>query len=379
MEIPFLDIHKNYLEIKSEIDLAFHRVMDSGIFISGPEVGSFEREFAEYCNAKYCVSVGNGLEALHLILHAYGISRGDEVIVPSNTFIATWLAVSYSGATPIPVDADPVTYNINTSLLEKAISTKTKAIIPVHLYGQPADMDAIKKIGRLYNLKIIEDAAQAQGSSYKNQKVGSLGDAAGFSFYPGKNIGAYGDGGAVITNDDDLVDRLLLLRNYGSKKKYDHQIKGFNSRLDELQAAFLRIKLIHLDEWNIRRKKIANYYLQNLKDIPGLFLPKVPSWADPVWHIFPILYDKRNKLQEFLSNKGIKSLIHYPIPPFLSKAYSEFNFQGSDFPVANNISLNELSLPIGPTITIDQAKFVVDAINEFVRCESKENVTKRAV
>ena len=317
MNIPFLDLKAANLELRDEMDQAYHRVMDSGWFILGEEVEAFEQEFAAYCHARHCISLGNGLDALHLILRAYGVGQGDEVIVPSNTYIATWLAISYSRATPVPVEPDARTYNLDPNLLEAAITKKTKAIMPVHLYGQPADMDPIKKIAEKYNLKVIEDAAQAHGSLYKGQLTGCLGHAAGFSFYPGKNLGALGDAGAIVTNDDALADEVRMLRNYGSKIKYYHEAKGFNSRLDELQAAFLRTKLNHLDEWNNRRKEIAAYYLKHLIDVPGLTLPFVPNWASPVWHIFVIQSPKRDALQQFLNDKGVGTLIHYPVPPHL--------------------------------------------------------------
>ena len=262
--IPFLDLRASYLELKTALDSAFQRVMASGWYILGEELKAFEAEFAEYCNVKYCVGVGNGLDALHLILRAMDIGQGDEVIVPSNTFIATWLAVSYAGATPVPVEPDEATYNIDPSKIEAAITEKTKAIMPVHLYGQPADMDPILKIAARHHLKVIEDAAQAHGARYKGKRTGSLGDAAGFSFYPGKNLGAFGDGGAVTTNDSTLAERVRRLSNYGSQVKYAHDVKGFNSRLDELQAALLRVKLRHLDAWNGRRRQIAAQYLRKL-------------------------------------------------------------------------------------------------------------------
>ncbi len=366
MKVPFLDLNAAYQELKSELDSAYRRVMESGWFIMGAEVEAFEREFAAYCGIKHCIGVGNGLEALHLILRAYGIREGDEVIVPANTYIATWLAVSYAGAAPIPVEPDPHTYNLDPNLLETAITSKTKAIIPVHLYGQPSDMDPIMQIAEKHNLRVIEDAAQAHGARYKGRMSGSLAHAAGFSFYPGKNLGALGDAGAIVTNDDTLAERVRLLRNYGSKVKYYHDVKGFNSRLDEMQAAFLRARLIHLEEWNRRREKIADYYLGHLAGIPGLILPFVPDWAAPVWHIFVIQTPCRDGLQQFLKNKGVGTLIHYPVPPHLSKAYAELGLQKGVFPITEAIASSELSLPMGPHLSVDEAEYVVNTIREYI-------------
>lgn len=349
MNIPFLDLRAPHEELRVALRDAFERVLDSGWYILGNEVKQFEQEFAEYCEADHCVGVGNGLEALHLILRAYEIGAGDEVIVPSNTYIATWLAVSYAGATPIPVEPDERTYNIDPTLIEAAITPRTKAIIAVHLYGQPADMDAINAIAKKHNLKVIEDAAQAHGARYKGKRVGALGDAAGFSFYPGKNLGAIGDGGAVTTNDLDLADKVRVLCNYGSSVKYHNEVKGFNSRLDELQAAFLREKLKKLDEWNGRRKVISAEYLSALRD-SNVILPHVPEWAEPVWHLFVIRNQQRDQLQKRLSEAGIGTMIHYPIPPHLQGAYAELGFGVGDFPIAERIHHEVLSLPIGPQL-----------------------------
>lgn len=365
MIVPFLDLNAPYQELKSELNAAYQRVMESGWFIMGAEVKAFELEFAAYCGVKHCIGVGNGLEALHLILRAYEIGEGDEVIVPANTYIATWLAVSYSGAVPVPVEPDPRTYNLDPARVEAAITSKTKAIIPVHLYGQPSDMDPIIQIAEKCNLKVIEDAAQAQGARYKGRMSGGLADAAGFSFYPGKNLGALGDAGAIVTDDDILADRVRMLRNYGSKVKYYHDVKGFNSRLDEMQAAFLRAKLIHLDEWNERRKKIADYYLDHLADLPDLILPFAPDWITPVWHIFAIQTPNRDALQQFLNNKGVGTLIHYPVPPHLSKAYEELGLSKGVFPITEAIASSELSLPMGPHLSLDDAEYVVKMIREY--------------
>lgn len=365
MNIPFLDLNAPYKELKSDLDSAYQRVMESGWFITGAEVEAFEHEFAAYCGVRNCISVGNGLDALHLILRAYEIGEGDEVIVPANTYIATWLAISYSGAVPVPVEPDPRTYNLDPNLLEDAITHKTKAIMPVHLYGQPADMDPILQIAEKYNLKVVEDAAQAHGAFYKKQMSGSLAHAAGYSFYPGKNLGALGDAGAIVTDDAILAGQVRQLRNYGSKVKYHHDFKGFNSRLDEMQAAFLRAKLVHLNEWNERRWKIAAYYLDHLADLPDLTLPYFPDWTTPVWHTFVIQTSRRDDLQQFLKSKGVGTLIHYPVPPHLSKAYADLKLERGSFPITEAISSSVLSLPMGPHLSLDNAKYVANMIREY--------------
>lgn len=350
MKLPFLDLKAAYLELKDELDEAYSRVMNSGWYILGEEVEAFEKEFADYCGVKNCIGVGNGLEALHLILRGCGIGAGDEVIVPANTYIATWLAVSYAGATPVPVEPNIETYNIAPESIEAAITERTKAIMPVHLYGQPAEMDSINEIARKYNLKVIEDAAQAQGAKYKGKRTGNLGEAAGFSFYPGKNLGAFGDAGAITTDDDGLAEQIRILRNYGSKQKYYNEVKGFNSRLDPLQAAFLRVKLKYLDEWNARRAKIAEYYLENLSDVSELILPIIIKEAIPAWHLFVVRHQKRDKLHKHLENASVGVVIHYPVPPHQSEAYADLNFKKSDFPKAVAIADTILSLPISPHV-----------------------------
>lgn len=360
MNIPFLDLQKPHDELQEGLRTAFARVMSSGWYIQGNECKAFEREFAAYCETEHCIGVGNGLDALHLILRAYEIGVGDEVIVPSNTYIATWLAASYVGATPVPVEPDPQTYNIDPDRIAASITSRTKAIIVVHLYGQPADMDAINTIAKDRGLKVIEDAAQAHGARYKGCRVGALGDAAGFSFYPGKNLGAVGDGGAVTTSDSALAQRIRMLGNYGSKVKYHNQVKGYNSRLDELQAAFLRTKLSVLDEWNARRKAIANHYLNQLKGVE-LLLPNVPDWAEPVWHLFVVRSQMRDTLQKRLASVGIGTMIHYPIPPHLQPAYAELGFRAGAFPIAEAIHREVLSLPMGPHLGMDAAMRVVAA------------------
>lgn len=355
--IPFLDFNAMHRELRKQFDQAYHRVLDSQWFILGLELEAFEHEFAEYCETSHAIGVANGLDALHLILKGYGIGEGDEVIVPSNTYIATWLAVSYTGAKPVPVEPDERTYNIDPHLIEAAITPRTKAIIAVHLYGQIADMDSINIIAKKHGLKVIEDAAQAHGAKYKGKRAGSLGDAAGFSFYPGKNLGALGDGGAVTTDDNALADNIRMLRNYGSKDKYRNEIKGFNSRLDELQAAFLRVKLSFLDEWNDRRNKIAGRYLERLAK-SDFVLPHVPSWAEPVWHLFVIRSRNRDLLQNALCNAGIGSMIHYPIPPHLQPAYAEMKLGRGSFPIAEAIHDQVLSLPIWPQLELETCDMV---------------------
>jgi dTDP-4-amino-4,6-dideoxygalactose transaminase len=360
--IPFLDLKSTYLELKDELDAAYQRVMNSGWYLLGEEIEAFEAEFASYCGAKYCVGVGNGLDALHLILRAMDIGPGDEVIVPSHTYIATWLAVSSAGATPVPVEPDEKTYNIDPTRIEAAITERTKAILPVHLYGQPADMDSINQIAARYGLKVIEDAAQAHGACYKGRRVGGLGNAAGFSFYPGKNLGAFGDGGAVVTNDAIVAERVKILRNYGSSVKYHNEIKGLNSRLDDVQAAWLRVKLAKLDEWNDRRRLIARYYLESLQGSSDLILPYVPEWAEPVWHLFAICHPHRNILQKKLIEAGVATLIHYPIPPHFQSAYADMGLQPGSFMIAEKFADRVLSIPIGPHLSDESLHIVTSQI-----------------
>jgi dTDP-4-amino-4,6-dideoxygalactose transaminase len=363
LKVPFLDFVGPYEELKPELDAAYERFMRSAWYILGKECEAFEQEFAAYCGSKYCVGVGNGLEALHLLLRAYGVGRGDEVIVPSNTYIATWLAVSYAEATVVPVECDPRTYNLDPSRIEAALTPRTKAIMPVHLYGQTAEMDAIMTIAAKHGLKVIEDNAQAQGARCRGRRTGALGHAAGHSFYPGKNLGAFGDGGAITTDDGEIADRVRTLRNYGSKKKYYNEVRGYNSRLDEMQAALLRVKLKVLDDWNQRRAKVAQRYLKEIKPAPGLVLPLVPDWAEPVWHLFVIRHPKRDDLQQKLTAAGIGTLIHYPVPAHLSGAYADAGWKRGDFPLAENAADTVLSLPIGPHITTEQVGMVIDALN----------------
>lgn len=360
--IPFLDLKQPYLELKEELDHAYQRVMESGWYIHGEEFKAFEAEFADYCNVKYCIGVGNGLDALHLILRAMDIGKDDEVIVPSNTFIATWLAVSYAGATPVPVEPDEKTYNIDPCKIESAITEKTKAIMPVHLYGQPADMDPILEIAARHHLRVIEDAAQAHGARYKGKRAGGLGNAAGFSFYPGKNLGAFGDGGAVTTNDAVIANEVRRLSNYGSQIKYCHDIKGFNSRLDELQAAFLRVKLRHLDEWNARRIELVDCYRCCLSG-SRVLLPVTPVGFESVFHLFVIRTINRDLLQAALKESGIDSLIHYPIPPHKQGSYK--SMQEFKLPIAERMSHEILSLPMGPHLTLAMVEEIAQHVQRI--------------
>jgi dTDP-4-amino-4,6-dideoxygalactose transaminase len=365
MNVPFLDLKAQYRELHEQLDAAYRRVAESGRFILGPEVEQFESEFAAYCEAKHCIGAGNGLDAIHLILRAAGIGSGDEVIVPGNTYIATWLAVSYAGATPIPVEPDERTYNIDPDRIEAAVTERTRAIMAVHLCGQPADMDSINEVAARHDLKVIEDCAQAHGARYKGARVGGLGFAAAFSFYPGKNLGALGDGGAVTTNDDDLARRLRIMGNYGSEVKYYNETKGINSRLDEFQAAFLRVKLARLDEWNSRRQQIAKDYLQALEEVPNLTLPNVPAWADPVWHLFMVRHPQRDLLQKHLTANGVGTIIHYPLPPHLQKAYAELVYRRGSFPISEKLADEVLSLPMSAHQSAEETSYVVEQLSNF--------------
>ena len=364
--IPFLDLKAPHVELREEINAAIARVVDSGWYILGPEVEAFEAEYAAYCEAGHCIGLANGLDALHLALQAMDVGPGDEVIVPSNTYIATWLAVSQCGATPVPVEPDDRTYNIDPSLIEAAITPRTKVILPVHLYGQPADLDPILAIARKHGLRVLEDGAQAHGARYKGQRIGAHGDAVAWSFYPGKNLGALGDGGAVTTNDPELADRIRVLRNYGSRVKYVNEVQGYNSRLDPIHAAVLRVKLRSLDEWNARRSALARQYLDGLLD-SGLTLPKVPEWAEPVWHLFVVGHPQRDALQQRLKEAGVGNLIHYPIPPHKQQAYVEAGFGVDSFPLASRMADEVLSLPIGPHQTTEQADAVIAAVRGAVQ------------
>ncbi|NLV16853.1 MAG: DegT/DnrJ/EryC1/StrS family aminotransferase [Syntrophomonadaceae bacterium] len=363
--IPFLDLERIHKPLEKEIISAISKVIRSNRFLLGEEAELFEQEFARYCNTGYCAAVGSGLDALHLILRAYGIGPGDEVILPANTYIATALAVTYAGATPVFAEPDEKTFNIDAAGIKPVISHRTKAIIPVHLYGQTADMDPILELGRRHNLKVIEDAAQAHGALYKNRPAGSLGDAAAFSFYPGKNLGALGDGGAVTSNDRELIDKIKMLRNYGSARKYVHEYKGFNSRLDEIQAAVLRIKLRHLEEWNSQRCHIANRYLKQITNV-NVGLPYVAPENKPVWHVFAIKSRKRNELQQRLKDSVIETLIHYPVAIVNQTAYSELNLDAKGYKLSQALADSILSLPVYPGLTEEEITRVVNVINAWV-------------
>lgn len=362
-EVPFLELAKAQQEIREELLSACERVIDSGWYVRGAEVASFESDFAAYTETNHCVGVGSGLDALKLVLLALDVGPGDEVIVPANTFVATWLAVSHVGATPIPVEPEPTTYNINPALIEQVITERTRAIIPVHLFGLPADMDPILETAAKYDLKVVEDAAQAHGARYKGKKVGSLGDAAAFSFYPGKNLGGIGDGGCITTSDFALAERVRLLGNYGSEVKYEHKMQGFNSRLDELQAAVLSVKLKYLDEWNERRKELATLYLDLLGDAP-LRLPIVPTWAEHVWHLFVVRSPHRDQLMTAMHKKGVQTMVHYPKAPHLQDAYRSVNHINRYLPLTEQLQDQILSLPMGPHLHTHGVEEVVRVIQE---------------
>jgi dTDP-4-amino-4,6-dideoxygalactose transaminase len=372
MLIPFVDLKNQNLILQPDLEKAFKRVIASGWFILGQELELFEYEFANYCGVKHCIGVGNGLDALYLALVAQEIRTGDEVLVPSNTFIATWLAVTKTGATPVPVEPDPITYNLDAKRLESAITNRTRAIITVHLYGQTADMDPIMQIAIKHNLFVLEDAAQAQGSLYFGKCAGSLGHAAATSFYPGKNLGALGDAGAVLTNDADIASKIRRLRNYGSEIKYKHDLKGNNSRLDEMQAAFLRVKLKLLDGNNQNRRELACQYHKGLDKLvsewPELVRPFVPEWANPVWHLYVILTKHRDALQRHLKSVGIETMIHYPQPPHCQPCYLEFS--QFHLPLAKMLSDQCLSLPLWPGMTHTQVNDVIEAISSFAEKKS---------
>lgn len=364
MKIPFVSFEKMHDEIKDELTGKFQQVLAKNWFIQGEELAKFEEEYAAYCGVKYCVGVGNGLDALFLPLKAYGIGAGDEVIVPSNTFIATALAVSYTGATPVFVEPTLESFDIDPARIEEKITDKTKAIMVVHLYGQPAPMDEIMDIAKRHNLKVIEDSAQAHGALYKGKHVGSLGDGAGFSFYPGKNLGALGDAGAFVTNDKELADKVRALGNYGSDYKYHHIYQGNNSRLDEMQAAFLRIKLKNLDRWNANRIETAEKYLTGIKN-PEIALPTIMPDTKHVFHIFAIRCARRDELEKFLNEKGIGTNKHYPIPMHLQGAYESLGIKKGELPLAEEISATELSIPMYYGMTEEETGYVIDAINAF--------------
>lgn len=359
--IPFLNLGAAYLELKLAIDEAIQRVLASGVYILGPEVEAFEAEYAKYCGAAHCVGVANGLDALELALRAVDIQPGDEVLVPSNTYIATWLAVSNCGAKPVPVEPLESTYNIDPALIERAVTSRTRAIIPVHLYGQPADLDPIIRFAKRHGIAVIEDGAQAHGARYKGTRIGAHGDVVAWSFYPSKNLGAMGDGGAITTNDPRIAERIRILRNYGSREKYVNETRGVNSRLDPIQAAVLRVKLKHLDAWNDKRRSLAQIYGRLLSGC-GLVLPHVPEWAEPVWHLFVVRSADRDRLAEGLASAGIGTMIHYPIPPHLQKAYADLRLSHGSLPISESIHTSVLSLPLNPSMTTDEVAHVSEAI-----------------
>jgi dTDP-4-amino-4,6-dideoxygalactose transaminase len=373
MKVPFVDFAAAYAERAPEFDAAYRDFMTSGWYVLGREVEAFEREYAAYCGSKYCVGVGNGLDALHLVLHAWGIGPGDEAIVPANTCNPTWLGVTCAGATPVPVEPDPRTANLNVSGLEAALTPRTKAIIPVHLYGQTADMEPIRSFAQRHGLRVLEDAAQAQGARYRGRRAGALGDAAGHSFYPTKNLGAFGDAGAVTTDDPQLAEAVRSLRNYGSKQRYHHETLGINSRLDELQAAMLRVKLRHLDADNQHRREIAAHYLAQLAPIAdpdpmnacGLVLPFTAAECESVWHLFVVRHPRRDELRAALAAAGVETLIHYPIPPHLSGAYAKQRAATPPLPITERLADTVLSLPMGRHVQVEQVDYIADVIRRF--------------
>jgi dTDP-4-amino-4,6-dideoxygalactose transaminase len=364
IKVPFLDVGAGYRELKQECDEAYQRVMGSGWFVLGEEVEAFEAQYAAQCGAHYCVGTGNGLDALLLILRGYGIGPGDEVVVPAHTFIATWLAVSHAGATPVPVEPDEQSFQIDPRRIADALTARTRAIVTVHIYGGIARMDALRQLASHHGLRLIEDAAQAHGAAWKGAPAGSIGSAAAFSFYPAKNLGAFGDGGAVVTNDGELAERIRALRNYGSTGKYLHRLQGYNSRLDTLQAAFLQVRLKHLAAWNARRKAVAEAYLKGLQKAPGCLLPCVSNEVDSAWHLFVIRHKERDRLRRSLESRGIETAIHYPVPPHLSPAYANLGFKRGDFPITERLADTVLSLPIGPHLNEAQVEHVIQAVHE---------------
>jgi len=364
MKVPFLDLRASYNEIKPELDIEVLSFLDSGQYIGGSRLESFESNYAHFVEADHCVGLANGLDAIEISLKALGIGVGDEVIVPSHTFIATWLAVSNCGAVPVPVEPDLKTYSLDFTKIESAITRKTKAIIPVHLYGQPTDLDPIIELSKSYNLYVIEDAAQAHGASYKAKKIGSHGDVVAWSFYPGKNLGAFGDGGAITTDNLDLAEKIRALANYGSTKKYVHDSIGVNSRLDPMQAVVLDIKLRHLEDWNNRRRKLAKKYLTELKGT-GLILPDQFNLLDGAWHLFPVRAIGRDSLVAALKEREIDTIIHYPIPPHKQQAYAS-NFDSRNLSLSEEVASQLLSLPIGPHLEMDKVEFVIENIINYL-------------
>ncbi len=365
--IKFLDLKKINNRFRDEIDLRIERILDKGWYLQGQENETFTKNFAQYCSTKHCIGVANGLDALNLIIKAMGFGVGDEIIVPANTYIASILAITQNGCTPVLVEPDINTYNINPDLIEEKITSRTKAIMVVHLYGQAVQMEKIWNLAKKYNLKVIEDSAQGHGAGVNVEgeikRVGNLSDASGFSFYPGKNLGCMGDGGAVTTNDDELAQKIKAIANYGSDRKYHHIYKGINSRLDEIQAAILDVKLKYLDQDNQRRREISKYYRENIKN-EKIILPKTYNEDSHVWHVFVVRTEERDRFQQYLSDNGIQTIIHYPTPPHKQEAYKEWN--NMSFPITEEIHKTIISLPISPVMTEEEIKKVVEVINEYI-------------
>lgn len=365
MRVPILDLKPACEELRADLDAAYRRVMDSGWLLLGRELEAFEAEYAAGVGASHCIGVANGLEAMQLVLMALGVGPGDEVIVPSHGYIATWLAVTHTGARPVPCEPDPRTYNLDPERISSCLSPRTRVILPIHLYGQTADLERINAIAARHGIFVLEDAAQSHGARCRGKAAGALGHAAGVSFYPSKNLGALADAGAITTSDSALADKLRHLRNYGSKVRYQNEYQGMNSRLSELQAAFLRAKLPHLDAWNARRVNLAERYLRQLAGVGDLILPSVPEWAAPVWHLFVIRTSRRDQLQRHLADQEIGTQIHYPVPPHLSKAYAGAGWKRGDFPLAERMADEVLSLPIGPHVTAEQVDYVCEHVRGF--------------
>nr|BAC57033.1 transaminase [Micromonospora griseorubida] len=363
--VPFLDVGAAYHELRDEIDAACRRVLASGWYLLGPEIEAFEAEFAAYCGSGYCVAVNSGCDALELALRGLGIGPGDEVVVPSHTFVASWLAVTATGATPVPVEPDAHRPTIAAELVEAAITPRTRAILPVHLYGEPADLDALHDVADRHGLHVVEDAAQAVGARYRGRRIGAAPGVVAFSFYPGKNLGAFGDGGAVVTDDPQLAARVRLLRNYGSARKYEHEMQGRNSRLDEIQAAVLRVKLPHLDRWNRRRAAVAQRYLTGLAGCPGIRLPQPPRDTDPAWHLFVVRAARREDLRRHLARAGIDTLVHYPVPVHRSGAYASTPLPPGGLPRAERLADEVLSLPIGPHLGTAHVDRVIEVVRAW--------------
>ena len=360
MEVPFLRLDQTYFDARNEIDGAIGRVLNSGNYVLGSEVEEFEREYGSFCASSHCVGVGSGLDAIELSLRAVGVSPGDEVIVPANTYIATWLAISRCGAIPVPVEPNDETFNIEAEGIEAAITSRTTAIVVVHLYGQPVHLRPIMELGKKYGLKVVEDAAQAHATEYEGHRVGSHGDAVAWSFYPSKNLGAFGDAGAVTTNNPEIADRVRVLRNYGSRAKYYNETKGLNSRLDPIQAAVLRVKLKYLDSWNMRRHLIADQYIEAIQGFSQIKLPSTPPWGRSSWHLFVVRFKNRDRVQDELKRRGIETIIHYPVTPHRQLAYKDFSSRS--FPISERMSSEVLSLPMRPNLSEDEARFVADGL-----------------